>query len=417
VTERIYTDEFLDVDAGDVHRSIVEDGYWICDRAIDPRFATALDEELGSRPLALNVNDVGPVRYHYQTYFTHALAGSKNFFDLVTHPKLRRLCGTHLGGPFRLKCQRYYQSSRHHALTWHTDDKTPLGQRTNVPGVGVVMYLRDTFEGELQPAARTSGPSRWAARPTSKTVRSLQRTADIVTISRNAGALIIFDSKILHRTRQSRGGTSAQERVLQIDADIAHSEKIIVDTQYLDPSTRSCCSISAAACLDIHRCRRAVWRRSRCRPSHALPKVARATRFRATTVRLGGSSMARFAESAPDARRSADLLDQPRGARTMKRRAISVWPSRLRRRLRDIVLLHPGDPIGELNKSWTCCAPSTSSSRVVSEMRRFSTLARTHPRCSAACTFWAFAISPASISIPRCVPCRSAIRSAGRWAT
>jgi len=221
-----------------VHRALVSDGFWILDHAIERDFAAALDEELGGTPLALNVNDVGPVRYHHQTYFTHALAASKRFFDLVTHPKLRAICRVHLGEQFRLKCQRYYQSGLHHELTWHTDDKTPLGERTGVEGVGVVMYLRDTFAGELQVL---KGSNSWSDQ-TGKTeftdaeIRSRHGT-DVVTISRPAGALILFDSHSLHRTRPiTERGFVRKSVFLQIDADMAHSEKIIVDTQFLDPN-------------------------------------------------------------------------------------------------------------------------------------------------------------------------------------
>ena len=234
----IFTREFLDVDAEEVHQNLAGRGFWVCDRGLDPGFAAALDEELGGRPLALNVNDVGPVRYHHQTYFTHALAGSRKFFDLVTHPALRRLCRAHLGADFRLKCQRYYQSGLHHELAWHTDDKTPLGVRTGVRGVGVVMYLRDTFEGELQVL---EGSNAWTA-AAGKTEYSdgevlARHGAQIVTISRPAGAVIIFDSSTLHRTRPIRRRGFVRKSVfLQIDADMSHSEKIILDAAYLDPS-------------------------------------------------------------------------------------------------------------------------------------------------------------------------------------
>ncbi len=235
----IFTSEFLSADTDAVHQAIVDDGFWICDRGLDADFAAALDEDLGGKPLALNVNDVGPVRFNHQTYFTHALAGSKEFFALATHPKLRALCRAHLGERFRLKCQRYYQSARHHELIWHTDDKTPMGQRTNVAGVGVVMYLRDTFEGELQVLR---GSNRWSETMGKKHELEDREVAarhanDVVTISRKAGAVIIFDSKTFHRTRPITKRDFVRKSVfLQVDADLNHSEKMIVDTQYLDLS-------------------------------------------------------------------------------------------------------------------------------------------------------------------------------------
>lgn len=233
----IFTSEFLATPPEEVGRAIARDGFWVFDNALLRDFTAALDDELGNRPLALNVNDVGPVRYHQQTYFTHALAASKGFFDVVTHPKLRAMCRAHLGDQIRLKCQRYYQSGLHYELTWHTDDKTPSGVRTRVAGVGVVMYLQDTFAGELQVL---KGSNQW-----SETVRATEfddkliqeyHSAEILSIARPAGALIIFDSHTLHRTRPiATPGFVRKSVFLQVDADISHSEKMIVDTQYVDP--------------------------------------------------------------------------------------------------------------------------------------------------------------------------------------
>lgn len=124
----IFTPEFLATDPEHAHRRIAADGYWICEKGLDRAFAASLDKDLDARPLALNVNDVGPVRFRHQTCFTHALAGSRAFFDLVTNAHLRRICRAHLGPDFRLKCQRYYQNARRHALTWHTDDKSYEGE-------------------------------------------------------------------------------------------------------------------------------------------------------------------------------------------------------------------------------------------------------------------------------------------------
>ena len=233
----IFTPSFLDADPAAVHAALVARGYWIHDAALDRALAAEMDRDLGRRALALNVNDVAPVRYHHQTYFTHALAASRIFFDLVTHPGLRALCRVHLGERFRLKCQRYYLSGLQHELSWHTDNKTPLGARTDVAGIGVVMYLNDTDAGELQVL---SGSHAWSAR-TGRTEFgdaeiNARHAADILTIRRPAGAVILFDTRTLHRTRPiTRHGFERHSVFLQVDSDIAHSEKIIVDTQYVDP--------------------------------------------------------------------------------------------------------------------------------------------------------------------------------------
>jgi len=233
----IFTRSFLDADPSAVAATLEAQGYWVCDDALDLGFAAELDRELGERELALNVNDVGPVRYHHQTYFTHALAASRRFFDLVTHAKLRDLCRARLGEAFRLKCQRYYQSGLHHELTWHTDDKTPTGVRTGVPGIGVVAYLGETFAGELQVLARSNAWTGATGRTEFGDAEiETRHAADIVTISRPAGAVILFDSSTLHRTRPITSRGFVRKSVfLQVDADLAHSEKMIVDTQYLDP--------------------------------------------------------------------------------------------------------------------------------------------------------------------------------------
>lgn len=225
-----------DFDARGAADALARDGFWIAEGAVRRHVLDEIEGDL-RRPVPVNVNDVGPVVYHAQTYFTHGLAASRAYFDLVTHPQLRAIARAVLGPHFRLKCQRYVVNRTGFALSWHTDNKTSVGVRTEVHGVGVVIYTRDCYEGELQVVR---GSHRWTlATGETEFDASIARdhATDVVTISARAGTIIFFDTMTAHRTRPITLPHHERPSIfLQIDADLAHSERIVINTEFADPS-------------------------------------------------------------------------------------------------------------------------------------------------------------------------------------
>lgn len=234
--ESIFRARFLEASPLSAARCLADDGYWVAEGVLRMHTIEEIERDL-VRPVPINENDVGPVVFGAQTYFTHALACSRSYFDVVTHPQIRAIAGAHIGALFRLKCQRYVINRTGFVLPWHTDNKTSVGVRTAVRGVGIVIYLRDTYEGELQVIR---GSQRWSL-ATGRTEFdddvAHEHSDDVVTLSCRAGSVVFFDTLTLHRTRKIEiPGHQRPSIFLQIDADLEHSEKIIVNTEFADPN-------------------------------------------------------------------------------------------------------------------------------------------------------------------------------------
>jgi ectoine hydroxylase-related dioxygenase (phytanoyl-CoA dioxygenase family) len=238
--ETIFNRCFLSLTADEAARQLQENGYIAIEGALRKQWIEAIEGDLRHRPIVLNTNDVGPVRWHHQTYFAHALAASRPYYELVTHKRIRDLARAYLGAEFRLKCQRYYTSGSGYELPWHTDNKTSTGKGTDVRGIGMVAYLCDTYEGELQVLR---GSHKWTAE-TGRTEFSdatlpAEYAGSLETISARAGTLIFFDSLTLHRTRKiTIDGYVRRSVFVQIDSDMAHSERTLLDPAFLDPDDR-----------------------------------------------------------------------------------------------------------------------------------------------------------------------------------
>jgi hypothetical protein len=236
--EQIFRPEFESLSAGEFADRLRADGFFVAEGVVRRSCLDLIEADLRHRPLVLNTNDVGPVRWHRQTYFAHALAASRAYYELVTHRKIREIAQAYLGAAFRLKCQRYYQSGPTYELPWHTDNKTSTTERTDVRGIGIVIYFCDTYEGELQVLKSSH---HWTGK-TGKTEFNnqdvmAQFAEDVVTISARAGTAIFFDSQTLHRTRLITLPDFVRRSVfMQIDSDLSHSERSLLNPEFVDPN-------------------------------------------------------------------------------------------------------------------------------------------------------------------------------------
>lgn len=217
--------------------NLKKNGYVSINDAIPIELIDTILAEVESKPLCLNVNDVAPVRYFRQKFFAHILAGSPTLVKLITDSFVLDLCREHLGPLFRLKCQRYYESGEGYQLGWHTDNKTVDNQKTDVHGLVFIIYLSDATDGELQVV---KGSNNWSGEALSNdfTDEELRRDheKDILSLTGPRGTLVITDTYTVHRTRLiTTPGFMRKSLFFQVDDDLMHSEKIIVNTEYLPP--------------------------------------------------------------------------------------------------------------------------------------------------------------------------------------
>ncbi|MBY0522076.1 MAG: hypothetical protein K2R98_01680 [Gemmataceae bacterium] len=146
----LYSAAFRALAPESISAQLREKGFFTFEGAIDNELVNSIVAEATTRPLGFNQNDVAPVRYFRQMFFAHILASSPTVVRLLTDPFVLRICAAYLGNEFRLKCQRYYESGFGYQLGWHTDNKTVDNKKTNVKGIVFIIYLTDTYDGELQ---------------------------------------------------------------------------------------------------------------------------------------------------------------------------------------------------------------------------------------------------------------------------
>jgi hypothetical protein len=235
----LFSESFQKYSVADISRFIKENGYFTLESAIDDNLVQSILSETAAKPLGLNINDVSPVRYHRQTFFAHILASSPTLVKLISDPLVLQLCRTYLGSKFRLKCQRYYESGFGYQLGWHTDNKTVDNKKTDVKGLVFIIYLTDTFDGELQVVR---GSNNWSGDSLINDFEDADLRRDhpekILSLPGKSGTIVITDTYTVHRTKMiTTEGFRRKSLFFQIDDDLLHSEKIIVNTEFLPPMT------------------------------------------------------------------------------------------------------------------------------------------------------------------------------------
>jgi len=229
---------YLKINSTKIINDLQQSGFSIINNCLDIDFLKQLTLEANElNSLNLNNNDVPTVFYASQTYLTHAIAKSENFYKIVTDLNLRKLASSYLRvNKIILKCSRMYTSKSGHRLRWHNDMKAPLGPMHNYPGITGILYLNDTFNGELM---GVSGSHRWI-NESGQTEFSDEEIAivkdKVVSFKGKAGTLILMDTKTIHSTAQTEEKFHRKTIFFQIDAFGSGKERFVVNPDWIDPS-------------------------------------------------------------------------------------------------------------------------------------------------------------------------------------
>jgi hypothetical protein len=230
-----FSPDFVKMGEEAVCRELEEHGFIVISEATRSEAMNSLLREVNSTGPGFNHNGVTPVRYYNQTFFSNAMAGSPTVAGLLTDPFLFRISHAQLGEDFRLKCHRYYESGYLYQLGWHTDNKTVDNRKTMVKGIVFVLYLEDTFDGELMVVR---GSHRWSDQSPQNAYSDEEiaknHGKDVVSIPGKAGTLVIFNTRTIHRTKKiTKRGYVRKSLFFQIDDDMAHSERTLVNPEYI----------------------------------------------------------------------------------------------------------------------------------------------------------------------------------------
>lgn len=229
----IFTDEFIEYPIQEVHRELEEHGFFCFENAFTTNFIHAIFESVEANRFGLNTNWVSGVCTEQQYYLTHMLAVSKEFYDYVTHQKIRDISRKILGDRIRLKAMRYYETLGGHHMQWHTDNKTDKGF-AHIPGIIFIAYLVDVDDGEFQ---YISGSHDWSG------IQAYSDYSDeeikekyedrIISFRKPAGSLIIYNTYGIHRAKPFRSkGYVRKSLFFQVDSEITNAEPLLLNPAF-----------------------------------------------------------------------------------------------------------------------------------------------------------------------------------------
>lgn len=231
----MFTSGFSQAPASEVVGEIRTRGYYMCPQAITDEFLNRIDAEIGPLDLSVNRNDVAPVVFKNQRYFTHCLTRSRSIYELMTSSRLRAIMREYMGGKCRLTDQRVYITERGEKMQWHVDNKLDSGVQTEYPGLIFIVYLCDVIEGQFQ---IVEGSQAWSADHSGvdfldSTIET-EHSDEIVDLKAPRGSIVIYTSRAVHRAAPiTTPGWERKSLYFQVERKDDGGEPILVNTSFL----------------------------------------------------------------------------------------------------------------------------------------------------------------------------------------
>ena len=241
--EQIFNKNFLNLNYKLISKEINENGFFSFDKALTENFINQIADDVNSAGLSLNNNNVGGVYYTHgnQFFFSHLLAVSRSFFNYCTSNKILDFCSDYFKEKYRLKCLRYYENFGGQNMQWHTDNRNYTGKETsgtNIKNQGLIVwaYIEDVHDSEFQ---YLKGSHNWSDKKDhndySGEYIDKNHTSDIVGFKKPKGSIIIYNTRGIHRAKPTSDTNFIRKSILlRIDADIEHSEPILLKTEYVE---------------------------------------------------------------------------------------------------------------------------------------------------------------------------------------
>lgn len=235
----IFTQEFQKINVNIITQALIEKGYFVFERAITEQAIESIERDSSESRLNFNDNKISGVYYEKQYYLTNLLCVSKTFYDFVTSRRVFEICNKYLGGQFRLKAMRYYETFGGHHMRWHTDNKSDRGF-TSIPGVIFIFYVSDVTEGEFQ---YIEGSHNWSGEKAyseySDEFIETNHKSKIKDFKLPRGSLIVYNTYGIHRAKPVLKNKFIRKSVFfQVDGDINNSEPIYLNTEFISKVDR-----------------------------------------------------------------------------------------------------------------------------------------------------------------------------------
>ncbi len=233
----MFKESFLEIDANKIISEVNKKGFFCFSEALSDKFLNDLKCEIDTFSQGINKNTAGPVWSNTQYFFTHALASSQSYFNLLVSPTIRSIAKSKFNDYFRLKCHRYYETYYGHSMEWHADNVTNEGIVTDVDGLIFIIYLNDVFDGEFQLIEGTYKERKKEKGTYNYTNKLIEEnySDQIKSFSMPAGSIIIYDTFHIHRAKPIKNKNFVRKSIFfQIDASDKHSEKLLINPQFFN---------------------------------------------------------------------------------------------------------------------------------------------------------------------------------------
>ena len=136
----LFSKEFNELDPSKIINEVNSKGYFFYPEAVNLNTVKKIEKDLSNQKIEINNNFVSPVWKNNQYFFTHALAASKTYYELVTSKKFRLIAKEKFQKYFRLKCHRYYETYPSHHMNWHADNVDNDGKVHENNGLIFIIY-------------------------------------------------------------------------------------------------------------------------------------------------------------------------------------------------------------------------------------------------------------------------------------
>ena len=251
----MFSDNFKNISTDEISNQIKDKGYFFCNDALNKEFLKKILSEANPE-YQINFNDNLPVSFFGQKFNTSILATSLSCYQLITDKKVRDISKLILGGNYRLKAQRYYESGHKYRLGWHTDNKAVGGGITNSNGIVFIYYFSNTFDGQLEVVEGSHKFSLAAGKNSFSDDEIRQKYSNNTrSFPGPAGSLIITHTHLIHGTKKIEDKNFIKKSLFfQIDDDIKNAEKKYINPAFMTDHSSEILNFLGVGMPDNYRC-------------------------------------------------------------------------------------------------------------------------------------------------------------------
>ena len=226
------------IDDSEILAELKTKGYFAIKSFIKPEVIDEISNDVTKNRHSINENVQNGIYYETQYYFMNLLADSKKCFDFIASSFVMNIVTKYLGDTYRLRALRYYETMSGHVMKWHTDNKKEI-KKMKFNGLIFIIYFCDVDVGEFQFIEGSHKFSDKFETPDISDEFVNKNYSELIKSFRlPKGSLLIYDATGIHRAKPFINKKYIRKSLyFQIDANEENSEKILLNTNFLNNVT------------------------------------------------------------------------------------------------------------------------------------------------------------------------------------